>query len=98
MNKSSKKYKLTLACEISINKIATYTSKNWGKKQRKTYIKKLFDKFEKLSNNPKLGKNRNEIHQNLYSFPVESHVIFYLIKKDYIVILDILHKNMEQVI
>ncbi len=41
------------------------------------------------------GVARPEIHSRLRSYPVKEHIVYYLIKKDHIVVVDVLHKRME---
>jgi toxin ParE1/3/4 len=42
-----------------------------------------------------MGRVRPEIKEGYYSFPVEKHVVFYLILENYIAIIGILHGKMD---
>jgi toxin ParE1/3/4 len=42
-----------------------------------------------------MGRVRPEIKKGYYSFPVEKHVIFYLILEHYIAVIRILHGKMD---
>lgn len=47
--------------------------------------------FQLLTEQPLMGKNRDELHPGLRSFPVGKHIIFYLINPGKIVIARVLH-------
>ncbi len=51
--------------------------------------------FKTLSNNPYVGRHRMDVKEGYYSFPHESHVIFYLIRKKEIDIIGVLHQRMD---
>ncbi len=88
-------FKLTPDAKASMMQIAQYTQKTWGVQQRISYLKSIDDCFQALANTPTQGKVRPEIHHNLRSFSVGKHIIFYIIKKDYIVIVNVLHERMD---
>jgi toxin ParE1/3/4 len=90
-------FKLTPDTKASLSSIATYTEKTWGKKQRNAYIKHLDDSFHTLAINPNLGKERPEIHPKLQSYGVAKHVVFYIKKPQFIVIVNILHQHMDYI-
>jgi len=90
-------FKLTPDAKASLSNIATYTQKTWGKKQRNAYIKQLDDSFHTLARNPRMGKERPEIHPKLLSYDVEKHAVFYIKKPQFIVIVNILHQRMDYI-
>jgi toxin ParE1/3/4 len=90
-------FKLTPDAKASLSSIAIYTEKTWGKQKRNAYIKQLDDSFHTLARNPKLGKERPEIHPKLLSYGVAKHVVFYIKKPQFIVIVNILHKRMDYI-
>lgn len=88
-------FKLSRRAEKSVDEIAHYTFSNWSKRQSIKYTTDLLDKIYFISNNPNIGRIRDDIGLDLYSFPFEHHIIFSFKEKNNIVIADILHKNME---
>jgi len=88
-------FRLTHDAKASMMGIARYTQQNWGVKQRNTYMRLIDDCFHALAISPMQGKSRLEIHHALRSYPVEKHVVFYMMKKDYIVIVTVLPKHMD---
>ena len=59
--------------------IGRYTKKNWGIKQRNKYLLGLEERFQWLAEHPNMGSRRDEIKEGYFSFPHESHTIFYMI-------------------
>lgn len=88
-------YRLTPAAKSDLINIWKYTSEKWGVKQAEKYLIEIEQKLEKLASNPNMGRIRPEIKEGYYSFPVEKHVIFYLILENYIAIIGILHGKMD---
>ncbi|MBX2807383.1 MAG: type II toxin-antitoxin system RelE/ParE family toxin [Cellvibrionaceae bacterium] len=87
-------YKLRQAAKQNLEDIAVYTEEKWGREKRNEYLHELGSRFEWLAKNPDLGKPQEEIKPGYYSYPQGSHIIFYIIKKDHIEIIGILHKRM----
>ena len=55
----------------------------------------LTESFERLSENPCLGRERPDIHRGHRSFPVGSHIIFYVVDGEVINTIGIPHKSMD---
>ncbi len=88
-------FRLTPDAKASLMQIAHYTQKIWGIKQRNTYLKMIDGCFQTLCQSPKLGKIRPEIYHALRSHPAGKHVVFYLIRQDYLMIVNVLHERMD---
>ena len=91
------KYKLTPKAKLDIRSILHYTTKKWNKAQARKYIQELDIKLQLLADNPNLGRERNDIADNYYSFVSASHVIFYLIDEQGIIVIGIPHQTMDAV-
>ena len=52
-------------------------------------------RFERLAENPLAGGERNDVHPGYRSFPEGSHIIFYVIRDEYIDIIGVPHKSMD---
>ena len=88
-------FKLTAEAKTNLTNIARYTEQAWGKKQRNAYLKQLDDCFHLLAKHPTQGKERPEINPSLRSFAVSKHVVFYSIKPNIVIIVNILHERMD---
>jgi toxin ParE1/3/4 len=90
-----KKFKLTPAAFEDIKEISRYTHNKWGIAKRNIYLTALENRFVWLSENPEIGKSRNEIKEGYFSYPEGKHVVFYRQKNNRIEILAVLHQNMD---
>ena len=91
-----KAFELTKEAKEDLRKIARFTEKRWGRDQRFLYIKQFDEVFHILSKNPSVGKQCEYIKKGYRKFPQSSHIIFYRDgKKSKIIIIRILHKNMD---
>ncbi|WP_320042106.1 type II toxin-antitoxin system RelE/ParE family toxin [uncultured Desulfobacter sp.] len=89
------RYRLTPSAKSDLIDIWNYTVETWGEKQAEKYLQDIEDKLNQLAANPGLGKQRPEIARGYYSFPVQKHIMFYLISDSYIDIIGILHGKMD---
>ncbi len=88
-------YKITSNAERHLMAIGAYTRTNLGVTMANEYLSALVSKFELLGSNPKMGRAREEVSEGLYSFLEGSHVIFYLLQKNYISIVGVLHQKQD---
>lgn len=89
-------FELTRKAKEDLKIIAMYTEKRWGRDQRFLYIKQFDDVFHFLADKPLVGKKCDYIKTGYRKFPQGSHIIFYQeISKEKIMIIRILHKNMD---
>ena len=88
-------FRLTPRAKEDLKIIGRYTKKRWVKAQRDLYLKNIEKRFNWLAEHPNLGKHRADVSQNYYSFPQGEHVVFYMIKDRYIVIIGIPNKKMD---
>ena len=87
------KFILTDEVITHINNIRDYTRNRWGKQQVKQYVDSLRASLNQLAENPLMGTLRFK-EESIYSFPCVSHTVYYILQKDCIVILAILHQSM----
>jgi toxin ParE1/3/4 len=78
-----------------LREIGRYTRETWGLAQARSYRQELELLLKKLSLTPSVGHSRNEIAENVRSFPVGSHIAYYLPRKNGITILRLLHPRMD---
>lgn len=88
------KYRLTPDARADLIDIRRYTVERWGEAQSQKYLSELRQTIRLLAGTPSLGKARPEVGKNVFSFPHDSHVIYYLTHKQQLVIFGVLHKRM----
>ncbi len=91
---SKAKYRFTPEAQEDLINIHQYTSIQWGKDQSKKYLSEMRQTIKALSVTPEIGKQREEIGINIFSFPHASHVIYYTLCNQQMVIFAVLHKRM----
>jgi toxin ParE1/3/4 len=95
MTEQVRTFRITNRAKADLIEIGRYTAQRWGKEQRNKYLKEMDYCFHLLARNGRLGKHRPDVHQEYFSFPQGSHVIFYMINESYIDIIGIPHRAME---
>ncbi len=87
-------YQLTPDAQTDLIEIRRYTLNQWGHEQSKAYLSELRQSINALSKTPGIGKQRLDVGTDIYSFPYASHVIYYTLCKQGLVIFAVLHKRM----
>lgn len=88
-------FKLSAKAKIDLKKIAIFTERRWGRTQRNAYLLQFDQCFHQLADNSTMGTTCDHIKLGYRQFPQGSHLIFYKIDNQGIVmIIRILHKNM----
>lgn len=87
----------TEQAEKDLEAIIDFTVQRWGVAQSHNYIDDLEALAQILADNPLLGTERDELSQELRSFPYQSHVLFYVLQKDGIAIVRVLHTSVDVV-
>jgi toxin ParE1/3/4 len=89
-------YTLTRKARADLKGIAAHTQKQWGREQRRLYVKQFDDAFQMLASTPKAGTSCEFIKHGYRKFPNGSHVIFYRELSDSTIeVVRILHKRMD---
>lgn len=70
-------YVLSEEAAVDIDDIFEFGEYKFGNVQAIKYLIGLEEHFEKLRDNPDIGRERNDIKKGLYSLPYISHIIFY---------------------
>jgi toxin ParE1/3/4 len=87
---------LTNKAVDDLSGIWNYTYEVWSEKQADKYYNMLIEYCQELADKISLGKNYDEINEDIYGFRVSHHLIFYRqLKKDKIEIVRILHNKMD---
>lgn len=91
-------YRLSARAEADLAEIWVYSAEQWSVDQADRYIEALVARFRWLCDNPSLWKLRQDITEGLYSYPQQSHVIYFRTDEDapeVIEIVRVLHGRME---
>ena len=90
------KYKLTNKAVEDLIRIWNYTFDKWSEKQADKYYDFLIETCQNIANNPDLGKNYNDVKNELFGFKTNRHIIFYRkFSDESIEITRILHEGMD---
>lgn len=71
-------FRLTKPAVKDIEQIADYIAQQSGLAKAEQFLGKLDDKFAKIAQFPKLGRQRNEILPNIRSLGLENYLILYI--------------------
>ena len=89
------RFELSRLALTDLRAIADYTLERWGRDQTLVTIDALQGRLTELAHQPLLGRRRDELAQDLLSFPFESHVVFYIGTDFGISVVRILHKRQD---
>lgn len=92
---SRKIYILSEIADKDLEDIFDYTVDEFGFDQAEKDLLEIEEIFQNLIANPQIGKKRDEIKQDLYSFPKDNHIIFYRILDNHIRIVRVLHGSRD---
>ena len=90
-------YNLVIAplAKHDLKRIYDYSISNWGSRQTSDYLDKLKKIFWELTEQPKMGVEREELFPNMRSFSVDSHVVFYRLQQSQVEIVRVLHGRQD---
>ena len=89
-------YLLTPKAVDDLNEIWHYTVEKWSEEQADRYYGLLLDLFEKLVEEPDLGRRYDIVQPGLLGMKAGRHVIFYRqVRPGSIEIIRILHEEMD---
>ncbi len=88
-------YRLSRKAAADLEAIATYTIEQFGIDQARRYRDSLGSRFEQLVESPKLGRRAEQLARGLRRLDHESHIVFYTVENDDVLIVRILHSHMD---
>lgn len=71
--------------------ILLYTEQEWGRQQREDYTRLIRETISTLAETPSLGRSRDELSEGLRSYPAGSHILYYWVNEDVLIVAHILH-------
>lgn len=87
-------FRLTPDAQSDLIEIRRYTQQQWDNAQSKKYLSELRQTLHLLAETPSIGKSRPDIGIDILSFPHVSHIIYYVIHEQELVVFSVLHKRM----
>ena len=90
-------YNLVIAplAKHDLKRIYDYSISNWGSRQASDYLDKLKKLFWELTEQPKMGVEREELLPNMRSFSFDSHVVFYRLQQSQVEVVRVLHSRQD---
>ncbi len=90
-------YFLTTEAQRSLESIKQYSIEVFGEKWTNLYLVSIQKRLEHLAENLRHGKARIDLFSDwlCYSYFEGSHTIYYEIKIDHIIVIDVLHQSMD---
>lgn len=83
-------FRLSSDAQTDLINIRHYTLKKWGVEQSRKYLSGLQQTIELLLDPQEMGKKRTDT----LSFPHASHVVYYGLQSDFLLVFAVLHKSM----
>jgi len=87
-------YRLTPRAESDLEEIWLYTFKTWSPQQADRYHNDIVDVFEGLAAGQKTGRPV-DVRDGYFKYPAGSHMVFYRLADDGLVVVRVLHKRMD---
>ena len=91
----SKKLRLSGPAIKDIGRIGEYTGREWGAAQKRKYLGLIKAGLKAIRATPGLGAPRDDIGKGRRAHPVRKHLIYYRETKTGLVIVRVLHENMD---
>lgn len=95
LRKKGLKVKFTQEAEDNLNELFEYSTFFWGDQKTQKYINNIEYTIEELSEYPYLGRERKDIYPEIRSLIVGEHIIYYLVKRETVIIIGILHSKTD---
>lgn len=89
------KVKLSEAAARDLEEILEQSFVEFGVRRTETYYASLTRCLDLLGGNPEMGSGAEDIRPGYRRFPHESHVIFYTIRTEDLLVVRILHQRMD---
>lgn len=88
-------FRLSARADADLGEIADYTIEAFGIDQARNYRDGLLACFQSLAENPRIGRDAEELAPFLRRYEHRSHVVFYQPRESGVLIVRILHGSMD---
>jgi toxin ParE1/3/4 len=89
------RFYLSQLAKSDLRAIGRYTQVTWGREQRNRYLTQLDACFDRLAQQPELGRACDDICAGYRKYPIGRHLVFYRAISDGIEIVRVLHERMD---
>ena len=90
------RYRLSPLAEQDLRELWAYIANESNEARADKMIDVIFERFEMLTTQPRAGRQRPEFGDDVRSFSVASHVIYYRDDDGQLVVARVLHGNRDQ--
>lgn len=90
-------FRLTPDAQADLIEIRRHSLQQWGAEQSQKYLCEIQNTIGLLAETPALGKSRPDVGADVHSFPQGSHIIYYVIHKQQVVVFWVRHKRIVPV-
>jgi toxin ParE1/3/4 len=90
-----RRYRLSPAAQRDMAEIWLYSAQNWGADRADDYIRALSETMTSIAEDPLIGASCEDIRPSYRKRPSGSHTIFYKQVSTDILIIRVLHQNMD---
>jgi toxin ParE1/3/4 len=89
------KLRATPEARADIRQALKISLKHWGSAQRDIYRTELDNAMFRIMDAPLIGLDRSDLAGGLRSLPVKSHILFYRVENQTVVVYRVLHQHMD---
>lgn len=90
-----KRVQLTRAAARDLDHIRADSESGWGAVGRDAYMDRFSSAFARLAASPLMGPSVDDSDPDLRKWPVGSHVVFYRVVDEQVIVTRILHGRMD---
>lgn len=72
-----------------------YSLQQWGPEQEARYAEALYRALALLGENPLIGRARDDLLPDLRTYPVEQHILVYIVRRNRARVVRIVHQRMN---
>lgn len=87
-------FRLTPDAQADLIEIRQYSLQQWGAEQSQKYLREIRNTIRLLAETSALGKSRPDVGSTVHSFPQGSHIMYYVIHEQQLVVFGVLHRRM----
>jgi len=88
-------YQVSPAAEADLTEIWLYLAESASEQVADRIIDEISDTCQHLAQSPLIGRTRNELREELRSFPASTYLIFYDVVANHIVVRRVLHQRRD---
>ncbi|MDV8002781.1 type II toxin-antitoxin system RelE/ParE family toxin [Rhodococcus sp. IEGM 1408] len=89
------RYRLTPAAQRDLSSIWDLTEERWDARQAETYINEIRAAVERIAEDPRRGRQCDEIRKGYRRYGIGSHLLFYVESTVGVDVVRILHQRMD---